>query len=144
MLADHHYSRQSPGHREFMPPGKTMVLRDSEGTIVFGWIHQKIRDDGQAGYCCSIFRNESSNPHRLSSDVILDAERAVFSKWGPDRLFTYIDAEKLIKPVGKFRKPKIPGKCFHVAGWKIRVKKNGKPHLSKSGLILLVKPHHSD
>lgn len=40
LLADSHYSRQSPGNREFMPPGSTMVLRNNDGTVVFGWLRQ--------------------------------------------------------------------------------------------------------
>lgn len=138
-LADRHYSRQKIGSNQFMPPGRTMVLRNYEGTIVFGWLWQGKRDDKQAGYNCSIFRNESS---RLSSDVILEAERMVFDYWGENRLFSYVDPSELRKPAQKYRKPKLPGKCFAAAGWKLRVHKNGKPHVSQNGLYLYVKPHH--
>src|ERR1035437_6454019 len=80
-MADRHYSRQNSGSNQFMPPGKTIVLRNNEGTIVFGWLWQEKRDDGQTGYNCSIFRNESQ---RLSSDVIIEAEVMGFKKWGPN------------------------------------------------------------
>ena len=140
LLADKHYSRQKPGTNQFMPPGRTMVIRDTEGTIVFGWLWQDKRDDHQTGYNCSIFRNESK---RLSSDVILEAERMVFKKWGPNRLFTYVDASQLLKPSKKYRKPKIPGKCFVAAGYKLRVHKDGTPHTSQKGLLLFVKPYHA-
>lgn len=136
LLADRHYSRQKHGTNQFMPPGRTMVLRDSQGTVVFGWLWQEKRDDGQAGYNCSIFRNESS---RRSSEIILEAEQAVFIYWGPNRLFSYVDPTKLRLPTQKYRKPKIPGRCFFAAGWKIRLRKNGKPHTSTNGLYLFIK-----
>jgi hypothetical protein len=138
-LADKHYSRQKPGSNQFMPPGRTMVLRNSAGSIVFGWLWQEKRDDGQAGYNCSIFRNESD---RLSSDVIIEAEAMVFKKWGLNRLFTYVDPSQLRQPDHHYRKPKTPGKCFVAAGYKLRVYKNGKPHTSQNGLWLFVKTFH--
>src|SRR2546423_1924917 len=69
LLADRHYSRQKRGTNQFMPNGKVLVLRDSKGLIVFGWLWQDYRLDGQAGFNCSIFRNESD---RVSSEVILE------------------------------------------------------------------------
>jgi hypothetical protein len=140
LLADAHYSRQKAGTNQFMPPGRTLVLRNNEGTIVFGWLWQDKRDDGQRGYNCSIFRNVSS---RLSSDVILEAEQKVFAYWGINRLFTYVDPNKLRIPTHSYRKPKIPGRCFIKAGWKLRVHKNGAPHISSNGLYLFVKPHRA-
>lgn len=122
LLADRHYSRQKPGTNQFMPPGKTIVLRDSAGEVVFGWLWQEKRDDGQAGYNCSIFRNESL---RLSSEIILEAERFAVKEWGQNRGFTYVD------PV-KVRHKRDPGRCFLRAGWKL-VK------LTSSGLHLLEK-----
>jgi len=135
-LADRHYSRQTVGSNQFMPPGRTMVLRNAEGTIVFGWLSQDKRDDHQIGYNCSIFRNESD---RLSSDVILEAERAVAEAWGANRLFTYVDPSALRPAAHKYRKRKMPGRCFIAAGWKLRVHKDGRPHVSSSGLWLFVK-----
>lgn len=107
-LADRHYSRQKPGTNQFMPPGKTMVLRSAAGDVVFGWLWQQKRDDGQVGYNCSIFRNESQ---RLSSEIILEAERKVVTEWGANRGFTYVD------PAG-ISNQRNPGYCFKVAGWR--------------------------
>lgn len=121
-LADKHYSRQKPGTNQFMPPGKTMILRSAAGDVVFGWLWQKKRDDGQAGYNCSIFRNESE---RLSSEIILEAERKVIAEWGANRGFTYIDPESISNK-------RNPGYCFKVVGWQF-VKKTA------SGLHLLEK-----
>jgi hypothetical protein len=121
-LADKHYSRQKPGTNQFMPPGKTMILRSAAGDVVFGWLWQQKRDDGQTGYNCSIFRNESQ---RLSSEIILEAERKVVIEWGANRGFTYIDPESISNK-------RNPGYCFKVAGWEF-VKETA------SGLHLLEK-----
>lgn len=122
LLADRHYSRQKPGTNQFMPPGKTMILRSSEGDVVFGWLWQTKRDDGQLGYNCSIFRNESQ---RRSSDIILEAEKRIVAEWGPNRGFTYVDPART-------RRKRDPGRCFIRAGWH-RVK------ITASGLYLLEK-----
>lgn len=135
-LADRHYSRQKVGTPQFMPPGRTMVLRNTEGTVVFGWLHQEIRDDHQKGFNCCIFRNESA---RQSSEIIREAEAMVWAAWGRSRLFSYVDPTELRQPTQKYRKPKIPGRCFFAAGWKLRVRKNGRPHVSTNGLWLFVK-----
>jgi hypothetical protein len=136
-LADRHYSRQTVGSNQFMPPGRTMVLRNAEGTIVWGWLWQDKRDDGQRGYNCSIFRNES---HRLSSEVILEAERAAWGYWGPNRLFTYIDPTKTRSIMRRGKR--CVGFCYRKAGWKPLVHKDGTPCTSKAGLHILVKLWH--
>jgi hypothetical protein len=99
-----------------------MVLRSSAGDVVFGWLWQKIRDDKQVGYNCSIFRNESK---RLSSEIILEAEKKVIAEWGLNRGFTYVDPKRISNK-------RNPGYCFKVAGWQF-VKQ------SVSGLHLLEK-----
>lgn len=140
MFADRHYSRRTVGARQFLYSGRKLVLRNSEGTVLFGWIFpdEDKRMDGQTGFNCAIFRNES---HRKSSEIILEAERAAFAKWGPNRLYTYVDPAKT--RVIKFRGQRIVGFCFRKAGWKPRLKKNGQPHLSKAGQWLFVKPYRS-
>src|SRR5438132_4403105 len=97
-----HYSRQTIGSPQFMPPGYTYVLRNNEGTILFGWLYQLKRDDRQIGINCTAFRNTTN---RKSSEIILECERAAFDKWIPNhpelrdlhinRMFMYIDASKL-------------------------------------------------
>jgi len=123
MMADAHYSRQQIGTPQFMPPGKTIVIRNSEGSLVFGWLWQKFRDDGEAGYNCSIFRNESE---RLSSEIILECELIAIEHWGLNRFFTYVDPSKICSP--------NPGYCFKNAGWKFsRRASDGKHLLAKDG-----------
>jgi len=120
-LADRHYSRKTHGAALFMGPGRKIVLRDPAGTWLFAWRMSLLREDGQTGWECSIFRNESD---RLSSEIILECEEYVTG-----RKFTYINAKK-IRSVN-------PGCCFKKAGWK----KIGR---SKGGLILLVKDQNPD
>ena len=136
MLADRHYSRRTVGARQFLYSGRKLVLRNTEGTILFGWVYPDptMRMDGQRGYNCAIFRNESD---RKASEIILEAERAAFEKWGPNRLYTYIDPSKT--QIIKRRGQRIVGFCYRMAGWKPLVTKDGKPHLSKSGQWLFVK-----
>lgn len=107
-LADRHYSRQTIGAREFVGNGRKLVLRDAAGEVVFGWLwpQDRYRLDGQTGFNCTIFRNEST---RQSSDIILEAERHAVAYWGPNRCYTYVDASKV--------RSTNPGFCFQMAGW---------------------------
>lgn len=73
---------------------------------LFVW-RKSIRDDGQRGVCCAIFRNES--PQR-SSDMILEAERLAWAKWPGQRLFTHVDPRRI--------RSSNPGCCFLKAGWR--------------------------
>lgn len=122
-LADRHYSRRTIGARQFCYAGRKLVLRDTAGSVLFVWMwpFDELRMDGQTGYNCAIFRNESA---RRSSDIILEAEAMATAKWGANRFYTYVAP-------GKIRSTN-PGWCFQCAGWT----KTGK---SKSGLVLLVK-----
>jgi len=123
MLADRHYSRRTVGARQFMYSGRKIVIRNTEGTVLFGWLwaDDDKRMDGQTGYGCSIFRNESA---RLSSDIILECERIALGKWGPNRMYTYVNPGKILSV--------NPGSCFKQAGWKfLRRAKDGKHLLAK-------------
>jgi hypothetical protein len=123
MLADRHYSRRTPGARQFLYSGRKIVIRNSEGTLVFGWLwpYDDKRMDGQTGYNCAIFRNESE---RVSSEVILECERIATARWGPNRGYTYVKPSAI--------RSDNPGYCFKMAGWKFA-------RLSAKGLHLLSK-----
>ena len=123
MLADRHYSRRTIGARQFCYSGRKLVLRDTQGTLLFVWMwpDDSLRMDDQTGYNCAIFRNESK---RRSSEVILEAERLATDKWGPNRFYTYVDPRKI--------KSSNPGYCFKIAGYKfIRKTASGKHLLAK-------------
>lgn len=122
-LADRHYSRQSPGSLHFTGNGRKIVLRDSFGLVVFVWMwnYSGLRLDGQMGYCCTLFRNESG---RRSSALILEAESAAVEEWGNSRAFTYVDPRKVLS--------RNPGYCFKAAGWThCGYSKDGKHILEK-------------
>jgi hypothetical protein len=108
-LADRHYSRRKVGARQFAYSGRKLVLRDAHGLVLFVWMYPQpeLRMDKQVGYNNALFRNESS---RLSSDIILEAERHAVEKWGANRAYTYIDPRKVSS--------RNPGYCYKVAGWR--------------------------
>ena len=110
-LFDRHYSRYTykDGRRPklFVGPGQKMVLMTSDQSALFVW--RKFQNDsGQEGINCAIFRNEGP---LLSSYLILEAEKSAYRRWGNERLYTYINANK-IKSVN-------PGYCFKKAGWSV-------------------------
>ncbi len=56
-LADRHYSRQTVGAVDFMPPGRVLVLLTYDALAVWGVVQN--RDPvGAVRWRCSIFRNE--------------------------------------------------------------------------------------
>lgn len=124
-LADRHYSRRTVGAKQFAYSGRKLVLRDVDGLVLWVWMFPDptMRMDGQTGYNNAIFRNEST---RLSSDIILEAEQHAIARWGPNRMYTYIDPTKI--------KSANPGYCFKVAGWRfLRLSAEGKHLLVKYG-----------
>lgn len=133
-LADRHYSRQKIGARQFLRNGRKLVLRNAPGTVLFAWIFQQVRMDGQKGYNCAIFRNESS---QRASEIILEAEQRAFARWGPCRIYTYIDPRQTA-PIIRHGE-RIVGYSFRKAGWKPLVSKGGKQRTSKKGNWLFVK-----
>jgi len=123
-LADRHYARRTIGAPQFAYSGRKLVLRDAAGLVLFVWMNPDptMRSDGQHGYNCAIFRNESA---RRSSDIILEAEALAVAEWGPNRGYTYV-APRRITSVN-------PGYCYKCAGWRF-VRRSTK------GLHLLEKP----
>jgi len=125
-LADRHYSRRTVGARQFAYSGRKLVLRDAAGLVLFVWMYpdETMRMDGQVGYNCAMFRNESA---RRSSDIILEAESMAVEKWGPNRMYTYVDPSKIAS--------RNPGYCFKRAGWRfVRLSAGGKHLLEKMAL----------
>jgi hypothetical protein len=123
-LADRHYSRRTIGARQFAYSGRKLVLRNTEGSVLWVWMYPdpSMRMDGQEGYNNAIFRNESD---RKSSEIILEAEWHAIKKWGPNRAYTYIDPDKV--------KSRNPGYCFKCAGWRfVRLSAGGKHLLEKT------------
>jgi hypothetical protein len=129
-LADRHYSRRTVGARQFLYSGRKIVIRDAAGDVLFGWMYpnEAMRKDGQTGYNCAIFRNES---RRRSSDIILECEAIAVDRWGPNRMYTYVNPEKI--------RSANPGYCFKQAGWVNARNGDGSIRVSKTGQHLLEK-----
>jgi hypothetical protein len=129
-LADRHYSRRTVGARQFLYSGRKIVIRDAPGDVLFGWLYpdETMRMDGQTGYNCAIFRNEST---RLSSEIILECEAIAVERWGPNRMYTYVNPARIAS--------RNPGYCFKKAGWKNVRNPDGTIRLSKTGQHLLEK-----
>ncbi len=96
-----------------------------DGLALFVW-RKFISDDGQTGVNCAVFRNESPT---LSSRLILDAETVAWTDWPGQRLYTYVDPNKI--------RSTNPGACFIAAGWRRCgvTKKRGLVILEKTPLI---------
>lgn len=56
-LADRHYSRQTVGAAEALPPGETFVLLTQDELAVWGAVHN-LDPAGRPRWRVSIFRNE--------------------------------------------------------------------------------------
>lgn len=115
-LADRHYSRRTPGDRQFMGPGRPLVLVTRCGLAVWGALEGK-DPAGALRWRCSIFRNEGAG---LSSRLIAEATAITFAWWRERygalpavRFSTEIDP-------GKVRRKRDPGRCFRRAGWTVR------------------------
>jgi hypothetical protein len=115
-LADGHYSRRTPGARQFMPPGQRFVLIAKDLNSVWGWWRPHPRAgiaamNGLDGWTCTIFRR-TWGPR--ASDLVLDAERALGALGhgcGTHGMLTYIWDRKV--------ESGHPGYCYKRAGWHI-------------------------
>jgi hypothetical protein len=112
-LYSRHYSSKKNGstipdwlRSGITPPGESITLMTSDCSALFVWVKQQIRDDGQEGVNCSVFRNEGC---LLSSMLILEAEEIAWGRWPGERLFTHIDGTAVASS--------NPGFCFLKAGW---------------------------
>jgi hypothetical protein len=110
---ERHYSarvkktRHYKNWRRICPPGEHMILLTPTCDALFVWVKEQIRNDGQIGINCSVFRNESII---LSSELISEAVELAWQRWPQERLFTYVNPIKI--------KSSNPGYCFLQAGWK--------------------------
>lgn len=112
-LADRHYSRQSVGAAGFMPPGRVLVLRTTDGLAVWG-VCENLDPVGELRWRCSIFRNEGP---RLSSDLVREATAITLARWR--RKYGALPSVPLTTEVdpARTRKKRDPGRCFLRAGW---------------------------
>lgn len=113
LLADNHYSRRTPGSRQFCRNGQNLVF--VTGALDAAWVTFRPtpgvakRRDGLDAWECSLFRNTGP---ALSSDMILEAVElslALWGEWPEHGLITYVKPSA-VKSVN-------PGFCFKMAGW---------------------------
>ena len=116
-LMRRHYSFQAyrDGRRQawnyrnrhlFAGPGEKMVLMTVDCLALFVW-RKFINKSGEQGVNCAVFHNEGNV---LSSLLILEAEQLAWCRWKGERLYTYVNPQKI--------KSNNPGYCFKKAGWK--------------------------
>jgi hypothetical protein len=131
VLADKHYSRQTPGSKSFVPPGRCVVFLtpDADACWVTSWpFAQYVKHAWAGAWMNSFFRREPSCPYRASDLIVaaIAATRAHRSEtWDgsiPDLgMVTFIDAEKT--------KPKQqPGYCYLKAGFEVAGMTKGGLH----------------
>ena len=106
-LYDRHYSARDLADRKLiLGPGSKVVLLTRDARALFAW-RKFIDDSGQRGINCAVFRNESDT---LSSDLIREAMAIAWTKWPGERLYTFVDPQKV--------RSRNPGYCFLAAGWR--------------------------
>lgn len=131
VIADRHYNRQSPGARQFVPPGRCLVLKAPGAFWVTSWpFAQYVKHQWGGAFVCSAFRNERRD--QLSSDLVRTACAATRWKW-PDLpelgMVTFVNADRV-------RKKRDPGRCFLRADFRPVGKTKGGLH------VLQLKPEN--
>jgi hypothetical protein len=116
-VADRHYTRQSIGSRQFVQPGRCLVLRtaSADALWVTSWPYAKyVRHAWAGAWICSLFRNEAPDRYR-SSALVTDAVAATRAAWPdvpPLGFVTFVDPNKT-------RRKRDPGRCFRRAGFHV-------------------------
>lgn len=110
-VASRHYNVQTPGRRQLMPPGRTLVLVTTCGRAVWGTSAQDpafVDHAWPGAFVCSIFRNEGAG---RSSELITEAVAAVRHAWGCPAagMISFVDEAKI--------RSTNPGYCFRMAGF---------------------------
>ena len=131
LLADRHYSRQTPGADEFMSNGRPLVLLTDDERAVWGVLeNMSPARGGGLRFRCTIFRNVGAG---LSSDLIREATARTYAYWRSHYgglptvpLTTEVDPAKT-------RKKRDPGRCFLRAGWHFVT-------VDANGLVILQAP----
>jgi len=119
VIADRHYNRQKPGTKQFVPPGRCLVLKREDALWITSW-PKFARHAWEGAWINSCFRNEGP---LLSSNLIQQAISATRWKF-PDTpelgMITFINPLKV-------RKKRDWGRCYRKAGFQEvgRTKVNG-------------------
>jgi hypothetical protein len=128
-FADRHYNRQKIGTKQFVPPGRCLVLRTTSAFWIT-YYPEFASHRWRGAWICSAFRNEGVE---RSSDLILEAIAATVAKWSPpprieswiivrrlhDRTIIERDVIAMVTFVdrSKVRPKRDPGRCYRRAGF---------------------------
>ncbi len=117
-VADRHYSRQKKGAKQFVKPGRCVVLSaDGPALWVSSWPYaEHVRHAWAGAWECSLFRSEGVED--LASALIREAVAATRAVWGDPPLLgfiTFIDPTK-VRPVVVRGLPTF-GYSWRKAGW---------------------------
>lgn len=113
-LANRHYSRQTIGARDFMPPGQTFVLLTRDGGAVWG-VCLNLDPVGSLRWRVTIFRRESGPQ---ASCLIREATELTFARWRERGGLPTVPLTTEVDP-RKTRRKRDPGRCFLRAGWRV-------------------------
>lgn len=130
-LADRHYSRQTRGASQFMPPGRTLVLLSEDELAVWG-VCENVDPRGARAWRVTIFRNEGP---LLSSRLVALATAETFRAWGSERPAVPLTTE--IDPLAVASVH--PGYCFKRAGWRF-VRRTDGARKGRRDLVVLAAP----
>lgn len=114
-IADRHYNRQSPGHPQFVPPGRCVVLLsdDEQAAWVTSWPDAAfVQHDWAGAWINSLFRREGGD--HLASTMIRAAVAATLAVWPdppPLGMVTFVDPDEV--------QSRNPGYCYLRAGFRL-------------------------
>lgn len=114
-IADRHYNRQSPGSREFVPPGRCLVLvtRPYDALWITSWPYAEYVKHAWGGaWVNSAFRHEGG---RLASELIREAVAATRAHYASTPALGMIS---FVDPL-KVRRSREPGRVFRLAGFRL-------------------------
>lgn len=100
LIADRHYNRQSVGAKNFVPPGRCLVLyaasKTGEAVWVTSWPFAEYVKHAWAGaWVCSAFRNEGCGQASEMIVQALAATREVFGDPPALGMITFLDRTKV-------------------------------------------------
>lgn len=118
-LADRHYSRQTIGAPQMMPPGSCRVLVAKNAKAVFGLSYPKkefVKHAWAGAWIVSIFRNEEAGP--LASQMIREAMAHMQTEYDVPAIgcVTFVNPKK-VRGVHE-RGELVKGFCFKRAGFR--------------------------
>ena len=114
-LANRHYNRGNPNSRQFVPPGRCLVLltRDADALWVTSWpMAEYVKDAWPGAWVNSLFRREATAP--LASELIRAAVAATLAFFGAPPPLGWSRSST----VARSGQSRHPGRCYLRAGFR--------------------------